>query len=173
MQIVKKLIPRWKTQHRGVRPGNSKTEITAVFARLACKPTSDVSELYSMVGGLEVMDNDAFWRLWPLTEILERNTETSPYGILFSDHLIDSWAYRLKYETDARSSVYIDYFNHAPSPIKIFDGLEEFLIAYEENPNVIIKLPPAKPEVYCWGASKALVTLDPPKGGYSPNFIWS
>ncbi|MFZ6676679.1 hypothetical protein [Undibacterium sp. Tian12W] len=43
----------------------------------------------------------------------------------------------MKYETDARSSVYIDYFNHAPSPIKIFDGLEEFLIAYEENPNVI------------------------------------
>ncbi|MFZ6680013.1 hypothetical protein [Undibacterium sp. Tian12W] len=36
-----------------------------------------------------------------------------------------------------------------------------------------IKLPPAKPEVYCWGASKALVTLEPPKGGYSPNFIWS
>jgi hypothetical protein len=28
-----------------------------------------------------------------------------------------------------------------------------------------IKLPPAKPEVYCWGASKALVTRDPPKGG--------
>jgi ABC-type amino acid transport substrate-binding protein len=34
-----------------------------------------------------------------------------------------------------------------------------------------IKLPPAKPEVYCWSASKALVNRDPPKGGYSPNFI--
>jgi CheY-like chemotaxis protein len=28
-----------------------------------------------------------------------------------------------------------------------------------------IKLPPAKPEVYCWGASKALVNQEPPKGG--------
>ena len=36
-----------------------------------------------------------------------------------------------------------------------------------------IKLPPAKPEVYCWGASKALVTREQPEGGYSPNFIWS
>jgi tyrosyl-tRNA synthetase len=30
---------------------------------------------------------------------------------------------------------------------------------------VAIKLPPAKPEVYCWGASKALVNQEPPKGG--------
>ena len=36
-----------------------------------------------------------------------------------------------------------------------------------------IKLPPAKPEVYCLSASKALVTHEPPEGGYSPNFIWS
>jgi hypothetical protein len=38
---------------------------------------------------------------------------------------------------------------------------------------VEIKLPPAKPEVYCLSASKALVTHEPPEGGYSPNFIWS
>ncbi len=31
-----------------------------------------------------------------------------------------------------------------------------------------IKLPPEKLEVYCGGASKALVTHDPPKGSYSP-----
>jgi len=36
-----------------------------------------------------------------------------------------------------------------------------------------IKLPPAKPEVYCLSASKARVTQEPPEGGYSPNFIWS
>lgn len=35
----------------------------------------------------------------------------------------------------------------------------------------IIKLPPAEPEVYCWGASKALVHREPPEGGYNPNFI--
>jgi hypothetical protein len=32
-------------------------------------------------------------------------------------------------------------------------------------PAIKIKLPPAKPEVYCWGASKALVNQEPPKGG--------
>ena len=36
-----------------------------------------------------------------------------------------------------------------------------------------IKLPPAEPGVYRLGASKALVTREPPRGGYSPNFIWS
>jgi len=36
-----------------------------------------------------------------------------------------------------------------------------------------IKLPPAKPGVYCLSASKARVTQEPPEGGYSPNFIWS
>ena len=36
-----------------------------------------------------------------------------------------------------------------------------------------IKLPPAKPEVYCLSASKARVTQEPSEGGYSPNFIWS
>ena len=36
-----------------------------------------------------------------------------------------------------------------------------------------IKLPPAKPEVYCCSASKAPAHREPPTGGYSPNFIWS
>jgi hypothetical protein len=37
----------------------------------------------------------------------------------------------------------------------------------------IVKLPPAKPGAYQWGASKALANHEPPKGGYTPNFIWS
>ena len=40
-------------------------------------------------------------------------------------------------------------------------------------PVVSVKLPPAKPGAYQWGASKALATHEPPKGGYTLNFIWS
>jgi arylformamidase len=47
----------------------------------------------------------------------------------------------------------------------------ERIILVGHSAGAQIKLPPAKPEVYCWSASKALVNRDPPKGGYSPNFI--
>lgn len=80
------------------------------------------------------MEDSVFWRLWSLAEIIERNTESSPYGVLFSDHLIDSFCYRLKYETDERSSVYVDYGDTHNVPKKLFDGLEKFFDAYARDP---------------------------------------
>lgn len=138
LQLIKKLIPRWNAQHVGLMPASSVHEIRATFAQLGSKASSDVVKLYSAVGGMRVMDDDACWRLWSLAEIIEENKEPSPYGVLFSDHLIESWCYRLKYETDERSSVYVDYFDSSNLPTKLFDGLEEFFIAYERDPDAIL-----------------------------------
>ncbi len=138
MKILDKLMLRWGIQNVGLMPGNSVSEIEAAFAHLGCEATTDVMALYSKMGGMHEMENDAYWRLWSLTEVVERNTESSPYGILFSDHLINSWCYRLRHETDSRSSIYIDYFDSKRPPEKLFDGLEEFFTAYERNPDSIL-----------------------------------
>lgn len=138
LQLIKKLIPRWNAQHVGLMPANSICEIQSTFAQLWSKASLDVVKLYSIVGGMGVMDDDACWRLWSLAEIIEANKEPSPYGILFSDHLMESWCYRLKYETDERSSVYVDYFDSSNLPTQLFDGLEEFFIAYERDPDAIL-----------------------------------
>ncbi len=84
------------------------------------------------------MENDAYWRLWSLEEIVERNTDASLYGVMFSDHLIDSWSFRVKPETPERSSVYTDYGDSKILPVKLFNGLEEFFLAYARKPWDII-----------------------------------
>lgn len=139
MEIIKILVSEWKKQGIELLLENSLTEIHDAFTRSGRQPTLDVVELYSAIGGMCEMENAAYWRLWSLEEIVERNVEPSPFGILFSDHLMDSWCYRLRYETDNRSSVYVDYFDSRKSPKKLFDGLEEFLIAYSKDPKEILK----------------------------------
>lgn len=138
MKILDQILLRWQVQNVGLIPGNSVSEIEAAFAHLGCQVSTDVIALYSKIGGMHEMENDAYWRLWSLTEIIERNTEQSAYGILFADHLMDSWCYRLRHETDDRSSVYIDYFDPQKTPEKLFDGLEEFFTAYGTNPDSIL-----------------------------------
>jgi hypothetical protein len=53
-----------------------------------------------------------------------------------------------------------------------FIGLS-FCLRQPNSSRPPVKLPPAKPGAYQWGASKALANHEPPKGGYTPNFIWS
>jgi hypothetical protein len=64
-------------------------------------------------------------------------------------------------------------FPHITSIRIELDGKQFLSRQYDKDHAREIKLPPAKPEVYCLSASKALVTHEPPEGGYSPNFIWS
>jgi len=120
IKILNTLIPLWKSQNIGILSGTTEKEIVSVFSSLGYKATKDVIDIYSTIGGMDEMENEACWRLWSLIEISERNLEFSPHGVIFSDHLIDSWCYRLKYETENESSVYIDYFDSEKPPKKIY-----------------------------------------------------
>ena len=88
---------------------------------------------------MQDMENDAYWRLWSLEEIIENNTEASLHGVMFSDHLFHSWSFRVKPETPERSSVYSDYGDSRNLPTKLFDGLDEFFLAYAKDPRAILK----------------------------------
>jgi hypothetical protein len=138
IRLIDSLILRWNGQGAEVQPGHSPEEIKEVFAKLGGKATSDVIDLYSRVGGMLDMENGALWRLWTLHEVVERNTEQSKYGLAFSDHLIDSWWYRIKPETADRSAVYIDYIDPQRPPTKLFEGINELLAALAENPNAVL-----------------------------------
>jgi hypothetical protein len=138
MKILDTIISHWNIQTIGFFPPYGPVEVMQVFESLGSCATSDVVELYSKIGGMQEMDDIAYWRLWSLAEIVDRNLNKSTYGVLFSDHLTDSWCYRLKPEMNNKSSVYIDYFDEKTSPVILFTSLEEFLLAYSKDPLLIL-----------------------------------
>ncbi len=76
--------------------------------------------------------DDELWRLWPLSEVVERKSDTNECGVLFSDYLLDSWAYRVKPNDAETSSVFVDYFD-GRNPLLVARTLEQFFVAYVEN----------------------------------------
>jgi len=98
------------------------------FARLNAIATPDVAYLYEQLGGMENMTN-AYWRHWPMEEILLANKQPSAFGVLFADYLISSWAYRLKAVSDSTSAVYVDHFD-GHEPTLVAGSLEQFFDNY-------------------------------------------
>jgi hypothetical protein len=138
MKIFDIIANKWGVENIALLHGEEVNVIIETFRQLGCEATSDIIALYSRFGGMEEMENAAYWRIWSLAEIIARNDTPSTFGILFSDHLMDSWCYRLKAEVGKRASVYIDYLENEKKPEKMFDSLEEMMIAYETNPSLIL-----------------------------------
>jgi hypothetical protein len=137
MHALETLTRRWKEQNLDVLPGCSVLDIHTAFSQAGGKASTDVIALYSAIGGMLESEHDAEWRLWTPAEIASENREPSLFGVLFSDHLISSWCYRLKYETENRSSVFIDYLDPETPPVKLFDDLEELLDALVTDPDAL------------------------------------
>src|SRR5688572_23077944 len=104
MRCLTSLVYRWRQSGTELLPPRSPSEVITAFAAAGIAATPDVVALYGEVGGMPVMD-DAYWCLWSLEEVTERNTVTSPWGALFSDFLIDCWCYRLRPNDATTSSV--------------------------------------------------------------------
>src|SRR5262245_7696741 len=136
MKALDALVSRWRSDKVELFPGRPAEEVVETFAKLGSIATPDVILLYSKIGGMKEMDED-YWRLWTLEEVVERNKAPSPFGILFSDYLIDCWDYRLKPEANNRSSVYVELFDGQDSR-KLSDGLEEFFVAYISDRDAIL-----------------------------------
>jgi hypothetical protein len=137
MHALETLIHRWNGQNLDILPGCSVPDIHTAFSQEGSKASADVIALYSAIGGMLESEHDAEWRLWTPAEIASENREPSFFGVLFSDHLISSWCYRLKYETESRSSVYIDDLDPKSPPMKLFDGVEELLYALATDPDAL------------------------------------
>lgn len=88
---------------------------------------------------MEVHDGK-LWRLWPLSEVAERRSEASDFGVLFSDYLLDSWAYRIRPNDKDTSAVYVDYFD-GRAPSLVARTLDEFFKKYVQNADQLLNQP--------------------------------
>jgi len=89
MQSLNTLLSQWRSEALVVLPPAPEEAIREAFESAGSVATKDVIELYSKLGGMEVMDS-ALWRLWSLAEIQSENTDRSISGVLFSDYLMNS-----------------------------------------------------------------------------------
>lgn len=119
-------------------PGRPESEIRKVFASLGQKASADVIQLYTHLDGLEEMEAGVLWWMWPLAHVKAENIEPSPYGVWFSDHFVDSWRYRLRWESAGHSSIHVDHCDPMRAPGLLFASLDDFVNAYLSNPNLII-----------------------------------
>lgn len=139
MRSLEILIRKWKAEGMRPLPPYGAAIVRATFLQLGMEASRDLIELYSTIGGMEVHD-DKLWRLWPLSEVADRASDTNDYGFLFSDYLIDSWAYRVKPDGPGTSKVYVDYFN-GNKPVLIAGTLEEFFDKYVRNADRLLTQP--------------------------------
>ena len=120
-------------------PPPAPSTVVETFRRLGQEPSVETMTLYQSLGGMRMMDS-LLWRLWPLDEIEQFNKEPSEYGVLFSDFLIDSHAYRLKQVDHDVAEVWIEAFDLGP-PTLIAKSLTEFFATYCKHPRLILDPP--------------------------------
>jgi hypothetical protein len=126
------LPPRWNTERIKLLPTESPANVEATFKRLGSKATRDVVDLFSVLGGMDEMDN-GYLKLWCLQEMERENTVRSEFGPIFADYLISCWCFRLRPIDEETSAVYVDDFHRPPELVA--SSLAEFLATYERDPS--------------------------------------
>jgi hypothetical protein len=133
MRDLTSLVDRWRREGTELLPPATPAEIEGAFSSIGAVPTADVVALYTALGGIPKLD-DACWRLWSLEEIVEENKTLSPFGVLFSDYMINCWCYRARRNPDGTSSVLVDLFDHS-EPAVVAESIEEFASMYLKDPD--------------------------------------
>jgi hypothetical protein len=128
MRSLQVLLTQWKTENVVPLPPVNPTLVNETFARLSAAAAEDLAYLYSQMGGMEFM-TDAYWRHWPMTEILAMNNQPSEFGVLFADYFACAWIYRVKAVSASKSAVYVDHFD-GKAPTLVAACLEEFFDDY-------------------------------------------
>ncbi|MFL6656964.1 MAG: hypothetical protein ACJ8GW_02730 [Massilia sp.] len=139
MKSLEVLINRWKLEHLHALPPYGESIVRSTFLETGIEASKDLIRLYGAIGGMDVHD-DKLWRLWPLSEVAERNLEASDFGVLFSDYLLDSWAYRTKPNDADTSAVYVDYFD-GRAPSLVANTLDEFFEKYVRDADRLLNQP--------------------------------
>jgi hypothetical protein len=125
------LVERWKSEDVGAFPAYGEAIIHATFGAAGIVPPKDLIHLYCSIGGMEAGDG-TLWRLWPLSVVDNRKSDANEYGVLFSDYLLESWAYRVKPRDSETSEVYVDYFDGRAS-VLVARSLDQFFDMYLED----------------------------------------
>jgi hypothetical protein len=133
------LINRWKLEDLAPLPPYGESIVRSTFSEAGIEASKDLILLYGAIGGMDIHDAK-LWRLWPLSEVAERKSEASDFGVLFSDYLLDSWAYRIKPNDVDTSAVYVDYFD-GKDPSLVACTLDEFFEKYVQNADNLLNQP--------------------------------
>lgn len=139
MNSLRRLVDRWLQEVRHIHPPERETAVRDAFASIGSVATTDVVELYGLIGGMDDMDQH-LWRLWPLAEVKAENSAPSKRGALFSDYLIWSWCYRLQPMSPDVSAVYVDHHG-GQAPTLVAASLKEFFDAYRADARRLLDRP--------------------------------
>ena len=128
------VFEKWSLWDLEPIPASDRAKVFAAFVGLGKKFSSDVVDLYSATSGMDDEMDGHCWSLWSLGRLIEENNtvySTHP-DIYFADFLINSHEYCFRFESDTRSSVYVDFGSHNLE--KLADSVEEFFHIYMRNP---------------------------------------
>ncbi|MEP6569999.1 MAG: hypothetical protein ABJC10_09515, partial [Acidobacteriota bacterium] len=134
MSAIETAIKNWRRTGVSLLPPNGEAAVITALSRMGRKYSRDIVALYCATGGMPEAETDSRdWSLWPLDKVVSENSEYDRPHILFADFLINSHLYCLKYETDERSSVRLDYFN-GDEPREVAASVNEFFEIYLRTP---------------------------------------
>lgn len=134
-----RLIETWRGECTPLRPALSCEGLERLWRAHGFRPTKDVVDLYTLVGGMEsdCPDNRNF-QLWCSERIEAENARSKWDFLWFGDWLIASHLYALKPIDDYHSAVYIDHRCDRETPPQFLaKSLYEFAERLVCNPTSI------------------------------------
>jgi len=152
--LLPQIIALWRRSGIPNRAGVRPAAITAFEARYNVRLTADVRTYLSTVDGTgDEMDDDLFFRFWPLAEIkpvrdVLVDTKSRfqhpdrylyPDCFVFADHCVSCWDYAVKLtsEPDQPAPVYRVTGSEIPGE-RLADSFREFMAKYVADPTSIL-----------------------------------
>ena len=148
-----KIIEYWRLSGISIRPGVQPLQVAEFQSKYGVTIPRDVLEYLEAVDGssYDFMDSD-FYRFWPLSEIrpvhevlddsngvIYSDRFSYPDCFVFSDYLIDSWLYAVKFTGDSLqpAPVYRVTADATPGE-QMAPSFREFMVRYAVDPNSIL-----------------------------------
>jgi hypothetical protein len=126
----------WEQTGVKTLPPASEREIRAVMQEIGRPVSADIIEMYQRTGGFAGGTDAHAWSLWSLDRIREINREYNRPLTAFSDGLIDSFHFCLRYEDELTSSVWIDHLMDTEL-VHVADSLTGFFDLYLSDPRAV------------------------------------
>jgi hypothetical protein len=129
-------IEKWRRQGIALLPPVGEAEVRRAWDSFGQRAAADFVRLYTTVGGFAgyEMAEPFYWTLWHWDQLLEENTQRPGAGVMFSDHLLSSIDYELRFEDDLRTSVWHLGRFGPELPELVAPSLDMFFQFYLEDP---------------------------------------
>jgi hypothetical protein len=132
-ESIKLAIQGWQGAeiNLGLYPPATQEQLHTCLEKIGQRASADVVQVYTSTGGFGGMDGHGF-TLWPMERILQENAGSDNLRWAFADGLIESFRFRLQYENELVSSVWIDHGRDLT--FAVAGSLEEFFHLYVNDP---------------------------------------